>query len=549
MRWPWQREHAQPEVDERPAAPPREPRGWTTVEPLTPIAGPIEPVVDQRFERSLTSWQSPQTIEPVQHLVNIEATPTLVSGLSRPELPHPVPAVQRSRTEGTTYFPGGAPVQRTLSFAPPQPEAAPAPPVQRVLAVEPVVPLEPQAEAPAFVEPPRVEEPAPVERAEAPVAAPAPVVQLERATSTPPATLPERPTGTSDVPPTPEPTLVPEPVPPEPAPIAPRRRGLGAPLPRSTEPPVPPMPAVPPTAAVSPTVEVPPAEPVATTTWSPVETPEPVVEAMPVVETPAPATPAAPTVQLEPIEHELGGWSDAPAPIERLAVESVPLTVTRDAPRTRTWRAGEPLPPSAPAPALPAAAPPTRLAVQRSPIGAPAPRQAMSETTWSPIAPGHAAADDADPMTSAPTWSPVPHTEPEVAPRFAVQRTPIATPAPARPSAPTPREAASAAVSAGIAQREVDGSITFFDPDAASSPRPAPARAAAPLPVVSREASGPPMGPSSPAPAKAPGAAPGVGTTDLDELAQRLYGRMRSLLKRDLLLDRERSGSLVRGPR
>jgi hypothetical protein len=37
----------------------------------------------------------------------------------------------------------------------------------------------------------------------------------------------------------------------------------------------------------------------------------------------------------------------------------------------------------------------------------------------------------------------------------------------------------------------------------------------------------------------------GGGTQDLDELAQRLYPKIRPYLKRELWLDRERAGSLT----
>ncbi|MEA2567080.1 MAG: hypothetical protein QOD49_2257, partial [Actinomycetota bacterium] len=45
---------------------------------------------------------------------------------------------------------------------------------------------------------------------------------------------------------------------------------------------------------------------------------------------------------------------------------------------------------------------------------------------------------------------------------------------------------------------------------------------------------------TAPAPATA-----GGGTQDLDELAQRLYPKIRPYLKRELWLDRERAGSLT----
>jgi hypothetical protein len=45
------------------------------------------------------------------------------------------------------------------------------------------------------------------------------------------------------------------------------------------------------------------------------------------------------------------------------------------------------------------------------------------------------------------------------------------------------------------------------------------------------------------------GAGAGTSETELDELAKRLYGRMRLQLRRELILDRERSGSLIDLPR
>ena len=55
--------------------------------------------------------------------------------------------------------------------------------------------------------------------------------------------------------------------------------------------------------------------------------------------------------------------------------------------------------------------------------------------------------------------------------------------------------------------------------------------------------------PAAPAAAGAPGAR-GTGTArDLDELAKRLYGRLRVMLKHELRLDRERAGVLTQGRR
>ena len=53
---------------------------------------------------------------------------------------------------------------------------------------------------------------------------------------------------------------------------------------------------------------------------------------------------------------------------------------------------------------------------------------------------------------------------------------------------------------------------------------------------------------SSPAPGASSDVAP-AAAGDLDELARRLYGRIRVHLRHELRLDRERTGSLVGGAR
>jgi hypothetical protein len=58
----------------------------------------------------------------------------------------------------------------------------------------------------------------------------------------------------------------------------------------------------------------------------------------------------------------------------------------------------------------------------------------------------------------------------------------------------------------------------------------------APPPVVSAQ---------TPPATGAPGAQAGGGTQDLDDLAHRLYPKIRPYLKRELWLDRERAGSLT----
>ena len=100
-------------------------------------------------------------------------------------------------------------------------------------------------------------------------------------------------------------------------------------------------------------------------------------------------------------------------------------------------------------------------------------------------------------------------------------------------------DAGSFAVAAGVAQRQADGSVVF------SSPAPDPAEPAVDLaeePVAQRAASaGPPGAPAA--------GAHGGDTSDLDELAKRLYGRLRVMLKHELRLDRERAGVLTQGRR
>jgi hypothetical protein len=90
-------------------------------------------------------------------------------------------------------------------------------------------------------------------------------------------------------------------------------------------------------------------------------------------------------------------------------------------------------------------------------------------------------------------------------------------------------DAGDAAVAAGVAQRQADGAVVF---DGGSDEPP--------TDVVQRTPSS-----EAPAVAGASGAPGGVGGADLDELAKRLYGRMRLMLKHELRLDRERAGQLT----
>jgi hypothetical protein len=86
-------------------------------------------------------------------------------------------------------------------------------------------------------------------------------------------------------------------------------------------------------------------------------------------------------------------------------------------------------------------------------------------------------------------------------------------------------DAGEVAVANGVAQRQADGSVVF-----SPAPDDAPAVQAASAPAT----------PSAAAPAQ-----PGAAGADLDELAKRLYGRLRVMLKHELRLDRERAGLLT----
>ncbi len=100
------------------------------------------------------------------------------------------------------------------------------------------------------------------------------------------------------------------------------------------------------------------------------------------------------------------------------------------------------------------------------------------------------------------------------------------------------QDAAAAAIAAGVASRGPDGALVFRSPEAAAAPAqpaptPAPAPQPAPVPVQRTNASPPPAPKDEPAP------------PDLDELAMRLYPKLRPYLRKDLWLDRERSGLLA----
>jgi hypothetical protein len=126
-----------------------------------------------------------------------------------------------------------------------------------------------------------------------------------------------------------------------------------------------------------------------------------------------------------------------------------------------------------------------------------------------------------------------------------------AVPDPSRPVGPTPttappsfpwRDAGEVAVQALIAQRQADGSVVFSldrELDAETDQSPDSPESA----TLQRAA-----GVNGQADAGATSAAPAPAVTDaadLDELAKRLYGRLRVMLKHELRLDRERAGALI----
>jgi hypothetical protein len=106
------------------------------------------------------------------------------------------------------------------------------------------------------------------------------------------------------------------------------------------------------------------------------------------------------------------------------------------------------------------------------------------------------------------------------------------------PGAPTSTgalDAGSVAVASGIAQRSSDGSVVFGAVDGDVLAGDGPDHGS---PDVQRAAVAPGAAPAA-------GAAGAPSPTELDELARRLYGRIRLHLRHELRLDRERAGSWV----
>jgi hypothetical protein len=100
----------------------------------------------------------------------------------------------------------------------------------------------------------------------------------------------------------------------------------------------------------------------------------------------------------------------------------------------------------------------------------------------------------------------------------------------------------STALSSGAATPDGEGAVVFAPP-AGEGPR-LPQSSANPAPALQRAPADPPVDTATAAPgtATAPGGPPAA---DLDELARRLYDRLRLRLRAELRLDRERSGHLT----
>jgi hypothetical protein len=93
------------------------------------------------------------------------------------------------------------------------------------------------------------------------------------------------------------------------------------------------------------------------------------------------------------------------------------------------------------------------------------------------------------------------------------------------------------AVAAGVAQRQTDGSVVFSSHETN-------------VDVVSREAYEQRNVEPEPRASTTTRAASAVDPAmDLDELAKRLYGRMRVMLKHELRFDRERAGLFTQARR
>jgi hypothetical protein len=126
------------------------------------------------------------------------------------------------------------------------------------------------------------------------------------------------------------------------------------------------------------------------------------------------------------------------------------------------------------------------------------------------------------------------------------------TPSPGAGSRP-PLEAdpAAAALRAGVATLDPDGALVFTPPSAPAGPPPVQRAGSGPPPAEAGPPDAGAPGPTAVEAAAAPAAPPPPGTAtavapDLDDLARRLYDRIRARLRAELRLDLERAGMLTR---
>ena len=120
-----------------------------------------------------------------------------------------------------------------------------------------------------------------------------------------------------------------------------------------------------------------------------------------------------------------------------------------------------------------------------------------------------------------------------------VQRTSAPNTAPRDRAQPDP---VAAALSTGLARLDADGAVVFT---ALAPPAPQPAAPPTPTPTIQRTTVTSPSPPTTGTEAKPKPSTP--TSAELDELAARLYDRIRTRMKAELRVDRERAG-LVAGP-
>ncbi|MFB7497238.1 hypothetical protein ACFC09_21555 [Streptomyces sp. NPDC056161] len=534
--------------------------GWREVPPLQRTVGAPALVTDPvGFRGSLDTWRDTSFFTPLGHLVSPEAPSGLGHGLVAPSASAGAPTVSREvhpnargRTrESGPSGPGGelrlavVPLQRA-GGAGASDGPRPASGASGTDAVDTAAPL-------VSARPPDM----PLRQLDrVPAEGPRPGTAAEG----PPPSAPAAPSPASPSPPVQRVT--------EPGSARPHGFGLGEPLS-----------ALPPTAQRKPAASTggplppdesgfpPPAEPPS----RPLLADDPLV-----VRTTDTDPPPAPAPASEPTLPTTAPATVLPVRIQRAAADGTPV----------------------PAEPAPAAEPVVPLVAQRSvPLfsgvlesaaegvpdarsGAAGPRVVPLRWSSGPEG-GRAATAGADPAPAegaAPGRSPVPSAQRSVAPAAAPAR-----PA-ARASAPTVSralpDAGAVAVTAGVAQRMVDGSVVFHSPPAAavrplsygSLPGPVPLP-----PAVQRDASGseppppqPPDPPDPPATSAEPAPEPlpdssgtassaageqapdpasggsGRGTPKVDdELVRALFAPLSRLLKAELRLDRERAGRLI----